>query len=129
MKKTLVRLLSALLAALLLCGTVSFAASAVANFEFNPKTYAMTYRRTLQIKYTGTAPVRWEIIGAAAKNTGITVSPTGLVTSAKCRAVRTDTFFVVAYDANGEVERCVVKVKPNFWQWQLIIFIFGWAWY
>ena len=45
------------------------------------------------------------------------------------RGTSTITCTVTDLYGNSYTESCTVKVRWNFWQWLIVIFLFGWIWY
>lgn len=129
MKKTIIRVLAALLVGVLTCGAISVSAVAYdwqPDFEFSPKTYTLPYRGQVQVTVTGETPVRYD---CTENKSGISIdTKTGLVTSGRT-FWRAGLVVVNAYDAEDRKASCVVEIKASWWQWLIVILLFGWVWY
>jgi hypothetical protein len=118
------RILAVLLACLLLCGVLSFAAGAAGDVSFKSSYYKVRYLSTKQLTWNG-APARFECEENAL---GISVDDKGVVKSEFC--LRKWGFVQVrAYDGDGNFDTCTVEVDGDMWQWMIIIFLAGWFWY
>ena len=80
----------------------------------------LAYRGSKQLSVTGEA-LEWSSSGKC-----VAVDQSGKITSAK-EFVKTGSAVVRAGNSAGYVE-FNVKVRPTFWQWLQIIFLFGWIW-
>ena len=122
------KLIAVFLAALLLCGSLTFGAGAAdAQPSFRRSYYKVRYLSTTQLTYDADVPVRFE---ADRNLLGISVDETtGLVTSAFC--LRKWGFVrVKMIGENGQTyDTALVEVDADMWQWMIIIFLFGWFWY
>ncbi|MDR3314595.1 MAG: Ig-like domain-containing protein [Oscillospiraceae bacterium] len=58
----------------------------------------------------------------------VTVDQNGKVQSVHS-FTKTGSATITATAADGRTATCKVEVKPNWWQWILIIVLFGWIWY
>ena len=116
------------LAALLLCGAVSFTASAADQPTFRQNYYKVRYLSTTQLTYNneGSLPVRFE---CEENSLGISVDEnSGLVTSSFC--LRKWGFVEMKIYSGDELcDTCTVEVDADMWQWMIIIFLLGWSWY
>ena len=85
----------------------------------------LTYRKSKVIdlyQFGDGKDITW-----SGSNQYVTVDGNGKITSLR-NFTKTGTAIIRANNGNGYIE-FEVKVMPNFWQWLLIIFLFGWIWY
>lgn len=95
-------------------------------FTVSPDSIALDYRRgTAKITPSNvTGTVKYE-----SKNTGlVTVDKNGNVKVVDKRGAKGATSIVVS-DESGFKETVTVKVSYNWWQWIIVIVLFGWIWY
>ena len=78
------------------------------------------YVGSKQLSVTGES-VTW-----SGSNQYVSVGQTGKIASAK-NFIKTGSATITASNSAGSVT-FNVKVKPTFWQWLMIIFLFGWFW-
>jgi len=94
-----------------------------ANIKFSAEAYKLKYRGSAHLAFTGTnaAGYTW-----SSSNSLVKVE-NGKVTSLKGKWTTSAT--ITVKDGDTVLTTAQVNVKPNFWQWLIIIFLFGWAWY
>lgn len=80
----------------------------------------LDYVGSKQLSVTG------ESITWSGGNQYVSVDQTGKITSTK-NFIKTGSAAITASNSAGSVT-FNVKVKPTFWQWLMIIFLFGWIW-
>ena len=80
----------------------------------------------------GTPPYRYE---CSSNNAGITIEiydsgfAQGVIAKSSKAFSKTGSATITVYDAKNNSATCTVTVKPTWWQWLIIILLFGWIWY
>ena len=95
------------------------------HMQFTQKNVTVDYRGSFQLSFVGpnAEGYTWQ-----SSNSAIRVDSNGQVTSLKS-FIKTASATITVKDAQGNVmDTCQVSVKPNFLQWLMIIFLFGWIW-
>ncbi len=98
------------------------------SVSFQTKSYTVNYKDSFQI----TAPV---VSPASATNKGLFWGSSDILVAdvdengnGYARSKGTATIYVESADG-GHYDTCTVNVKYSFWQWLIVIFLFGWIWY
>lgn len=91
---------------------------------------AIPYKASATIKSTIKADdgVKYTVKYSSSNTKVATVDKNGKVYAAK-RGIATITCTVTDSDGNTVQDTCKVTVKYTWWQWIIIIVLFGWAWY
>ena len=87
--------------------------------KLNPSNLRLAYKETKEL--TASKNVTW----SSSDTEVVTVDKHGVVT-----AVGRGTAEITATAlSTGETQTCSVTVRYKWWQWLIVIFLFGWAWY